>query len=194
MQSIVLASGSPYRKRLLQRLELAFECVAPGVDEAPLPGETPEAMVLRLSEAKACAVAERMPEALVIASDQTGAIDGRLLGKPGSVERACAQLHSIAGREVRFLTGLCVLDARSGRRASSVETCTVQLRELDRATIRDYVQREQPLDCAGSFKVEGLGIALFRSIRLEDPTALEGLPLIRLVEFLHDFGVEVLGR
>ena len=192
MQRIVLASGSPYRKRLLQRLALDFVCISPDIDETPTSGETPEALVLRLSEAKARAVALLAPDALVIASDQVGATDGRLLGKPGTSERAEQQLRSISGRAVRFLTGLCVLDARSGRTASGVETCTVHLRELSDAAIRDYVRREQPLDCAGSFKVEGLGIALFRSLELDDPSVLEGLPLIRLVDFLGQFGVPVL--
>lgn len=194
MQRIVLASGSPYRKRLLQRLGLDFVCIPPDVDETPASGETPEALVLRLSEAKARAVARLAPDALVIASDQVGATDGRLLGKPGTSERAEQQLQGISGRAVRFLTGLCVLDARSGRALSGVETCTVHLRELSDAAIRDYVRREQPLDCAGSFKVEGLGIALFRSLELDDPSVLEGLPLIRLVDFLGEFGVPVLRR
>ena len=194
MKRLVLASGSPYRKRLLQRLDLAFECIAPEVDESPLPGEGPEAMVLRLSEAKARSLAARFPDALIIGSDQAGAIDGRILGKPGSVERACEQLQAISGREVRFLTGLCVLEASTGRSLSSVETCIVRLRELGAAAIRDYVHRELPLDCAGSFKAEGLGVALFRSVHLEDPAVLEGLPLIRLVQFLEEFGVPVLAR
>ncbi len=192
MQRIVLASGSPYRKRLLQRLGLDFACISPDIDETPASGEPPETLVLRLSEAKARAVALRAPDALVIASDQVGATDGRLLGKPGTVERAQQQLRGISGREVRFLTGLCVLDAPSGRALTGVETCTVHLRELSDTAIRDYVRREQPLDCAGSFKVEGLGIALFRSLELDDPTVLEGLPLIRLVEFLEHFGLHVL--
>lgn len=192
MQRIVLASGSPYRKRLLQRLGLDFVCISPDIDETPASGEPPETLVLRLSEAKARAVALRAPDALVIASDQVGAADGRLLGKPGTEERARQQLRDIAGREVRFLTGICVLDAPSQRTLTGVETCTVHLRELSDGAIRDYVRREQPLDCAGSFKVEGLGIALFRSLELDDPTALEGLPLIRLVEFLGHFGVSVL--
>jgi septum formation protein len=194
MPRIILASGSPYRKRLLQRLDLAFECLSPGVDETPLPGEGPEALVRRLSEAKARSLAKRCPDALIIGSDQAGALDGSLLGKPGTVGAACDQLRAMSGREAEFLTGLCVLDAASGQTLSSVERCTVQFRELSDAAIQGYVRRENPIDCAGSFKVEGLGIALFRSVRLEDPTALEGLPLIRLVHFLERFGVDVLAR
>jgi len=194
MPRLVLASGSPYRKRLLARLDLPFECVASAIDETRLPGESPETMVRRLSEAKAHALAQCFPEALIIGSDQAGTVDGRILGKPGSIERACEQLRSVSGRELSFLTGLCVLDTASGRSRSSVESCVVRLKVLSDASIRDYVERERPLDCAGSFRIEGLGVALFRSVSLDDPAVLEGLPLIRLVEFLEHFGVSVLAR
>lgn len=193
MPELILASSSPYRRALLGRLGLEFRAIAPGVDETPLPGEPPEATVRRLSVAKAEAVAAQAGTGLVVASDQVGVLDGRLLTKPGSVEGACAQLGAAAGREVEFLTGLCVLDAASGRRLVAVERCTATFRPLSEAAIRDYVARERPLDCAGSFKIEGLGIALFRSLELRDPTALEGLPLIRLTAFLQELGVEVLG-
>ncbi len=192
MTALILASGSAHRKRLLQRLGLEFHCVTPAIDETPHPGETGKELVLRLSREKARAVAARHPGALVIASDQVGSNDGRILGKPGTVERACEQLLSISSREVQFLTGLCVLGTASGRELTSVESCTVHLRRLDVAAVRDYVQREQPLDCAGSFKIEGLGIALFESVRLDDPTVLEGLPLIRVVDFLDRMGMPVL--
>lgn len=194
MPALILASASVYRKRLLERLGLAFACETPAIDESPRPGESARELVLRLSRAKARAVADRHPDALIIASDQVGDSAGRILGKPGTVERACEQLLSIAGREVRFLTGLCVLDAASGRELAGVETCTVRLRALDAAAVHDYVARELPLDCAGSFRVEGLGIALFESVRLDDPTVLEGLPLIRVVEFLGRMGMPVLAR
>lgn len=194
MPALILASASVYRKRLLERLGLAFACETPDIDESPLPGEPAQELVLRLSRAKARAIAARRPDTLIIASDQVGDSEGRILGKPGTVERACEQLRSIAGREVRFLTGLCVLDAASGRELAAVETCTVRLRALDAAAVHDYVTRELPLDCAGSFRIEGLGIALFESVQLDDPTVLEGLPLIRVVEFLGRMGMPVLAQ
>lgn len=194
MPMLILASCSVYRKRLLERLGLEFHCVAPTIDEMPHPNESAHELVLRLSREKARAVAAHHHKALVIASDQVGSSAGRILGKPGTEQRAREQLLSISAREVQFLTGLCVLDAASGHELTVVETCTVRLRELDEVTIRDYIRREQPLDCAGSFKIEGLGIALFEWVRLEDPTALEGLPLIRLTEFLGRMGFPVLGQ
>ncbi len=194
MPALILASASVYRKRLLERLGLAFACETPDIDESPLPGEPAQELVLRLSRAKARAIAARRPDTLIIASDQVGDSEGRILGKPGTVERACEQLRSIAGREVRFLTGLCVLDAASGRELAAVETCTVRLRALDAAAVHDYVARELPLDCAGSFRIEGLGIALFESVQLDDPTVLEGLPLIRVVEVLGRMGMPVLAQ
>lgn len=194
MPALILASASVYRTRLLERLGLAFACETPDIDESPLPGEPAQELVLRLSRAKARAIAARRPDTLIIASDQVGDSEGRILGKPGTVERACEQLRSIAGREVRFLTGLCVLDAASGRELAAVETCTVHLRALDATAVHDYVARELPLDCAGSFRIEGLGIALFESVQLDDPTVLEGLPLIRVVEFLGRMGMPVLAQ
>lgn len=194
MPAIVLASGSRYRAALLARLGLAFQAIAPDIDESALPGEDAEALVTRLSLAKARAAAARAPGALVIGSDQVGELDGHFLSKPGTEYAAIAQLGRAAGRSVRFLTGLCVLDAASGRHAGATVQCTVRFRPLREAQIRDYVRREHPLDCAGSFKVEGLGIALFEKLELDDPTALEGLPLIRLTDLLAGFGVPVLGH
>jgi septum formation protein len=190
---LVLASTSPYRARLLARLGMPFATDAPGVDETRLPGESPEGMVLRLSETKASVVAACQPGAIVIASDQTGVLGDTVLSKPLTRAAACGQLRAASGREVVFLTGLCVVDTRSGIRRAGVERCTVRFRRLGEAEIEDYVAREQPLDCAGSFKVEGLGIALFRGLELGDPTALEGLPLIRLCEYLAELGAPVLG-
>ena len=192
MRTLVLASSSPYRSALLRRLGLHFDTWQPDIDESPLPGEGGEALVLRLSLKKAEMAAPLFPDALVIGSDQVGILDGVMLNKPGSTEQACCQLRAASGREVRFLTGLSLLDTASGQSRSSVETCTVEFRELTDKAILDYVTREQPLDCAGSFKVEGLGISLFRRLTIEDPTALEGLPLIRLTEFLGLFGLPVL--
>ena len=192
MKTLVLASSSPYRSALLRRLGLDFDICQPDIDESPLPGEGGEALVRRLSLKKAEVGAQIFPNALVIGSDQIGMLDGLMLNKPGSIEHACRQLRAASGREVRFLTGLSVIDTASGQSRSSVETCTVEFRELSDRAILDYVTREQPLDCAGSFKVEGLGIALFHKLAIEDPTALEGLPLIRLTEFLGLFGLPVL--
>jgi MAF protein len=194
MRSLVLASASRYRQQLLARLGLEFHVDPADVDESPLPGETPAALVVRLARAKALAVAARHPQAIVVASDQAGALGGRLLNKPGSTEAAVEQLQAASGRAVEFLTALCVIDTSSGRRRESVETSRVHFRALGDRAIRNYVSREQPLDCAGSFKVEGLGIALFSTLELQDPTALEGLPLIRLTEFLGDLGLPVLDR
>lgn len=192
MPDIVLASASAYRALLLGRLGLPFETIAANVDESRLAGESVEAMVARLSVLKARTVAMSRPDALIIASDQAGVEGDRLLGKPGSIEAAISQLRSVSGREVRFLTGLCLLDSASGKQLVAVEPCSVRFRTLSETSIRDYIEREQPLDCAGSFKVEGLGIALFERLRLDDPTTLEGLPLIRLTGFLAQMGVDVL--
>lgn len=192
MKTLVLASSSPYRTALLGRLGLPFRSFNPAVDESSVPGESPEELVRRLSHAKAAAARSAFPDALVIGSDQVGVVDGQFLNKPGSVEGACRQLKATSGREVLFLTGLCVLDTATGRSETSVDICTVRFRELSDAEIADYVHRERPIDCAGSFKVEGLGIALFREISLDDPTALEGLPLIRLTTALKAFGLPVL--
>lgn len=192
MRTLVLASSSPYRSALLRRLGLNFDTWQPDIDESPLPGEGGEALVRRLSLKKAEAAAPLFPDALIIGSDQVGMLEGMMLNKPGSIEEACRQLRAASGRKVRFLTGLSVMDSASGQSRSSVESCTVEFRELSERSILDYVAREQPLDCAGSFKVEGLGIALFRRLAIEDPTALEGLPLIRLTEFLALFGLPVL--
>jgi septum formation protein len=181
---LVLASTSRYRQALLARLALPFVAVAPDCDETPHPGEIPDDMVRRLAEAKARSVAQSCPGTLIIGSDQVGACDGRLLTKPGNHERAVAQLRSLRGRSVRFVTGLCVLNADSGRCHVAVERFDVALRRLSHAEIEAYVAKDQPFDCAGAFKAEGLGIALFASLSGADPTALVGLPLIRLTEFL----------
>jgi len=191
MPSLVLGSTSPFRRALLERLGLPFVTVSPRIDETPLPGESPEALVTRLAEAKARAVAPRYSQALIIGSDQVAVIDGQILGKPGNRERALAQLRRASGREVRFLTGLCLLNAASGRAQVVCEPFHVHFRELDDARIGRYLDAEQPFNCAGSFKSEGLGIALFRRLEGEDPNALIGLPLIRLVDMLAAEGMVV---
>lgn len=193
MRKLVLASGSPYRRALLQRLGLDFETANPEVDERPLPGESPGAMVLRLAEAKARTLAPRHPDALIIGSDQCAVTeDGDILGKPGDADRAAEQLRRASGRSVRFLTGLCLLDTAGGTVQLDVVPFTVHFRSLSEAQIHRYLERERPYDCAGSFRSEGLGIALFRRLEGDDPNALIGLPLIRLVDMLEAAGMPVL--
>jgi septum formation protein len=189
---LVLASTSPFRRELLARLGLSFETTAPDVDERPLPGESAEHLVRRLAEAKALAVAAAYPDALIIGSDQVASIDGLLLGKPGNRERAIAQLEQAAGRAVVFHTGLCLLRASDGHAQVVCEPFKVHFRPLTRAQIEVYVDRERPFNCAGSFKSEGLGIALFAGLEGEDPNALIGLPLIRLIDLLAQAGIDVL--
>lgn len=188
---LILASTSRYRKALLEKLALPFECAAPEVDESPLPGESAEAMVARLALAKASAIADRFDQGLIIGSDQVCVCDGQILGKPGTVEKAVAQLMAAQGRSVTFHTGLCVLDAASGRAEQLVEPFTVHFRTLNEAALRRYVEAELPLDCAGSFKCEGMGIVLFKGLEGRDPNALIGLPLIGLIELLarHDLAL-----
>lgn len=186
---LVLASTSPYRQQLLERLGLPFRVQAPLVDEAPLPGEGPAELVARLALAKAGAVAATAPGALVIGSDQVAVLDGVVMGKPGGHEGARAQLERASGRTVEFLTGLALV--RGDWQRVAVVPFRVRFRELEGERIRRYLERERPYDCAGSFKSEGLGIALFRGMEGEDPTALVGLPLIRLVSLLEEAGVVV---
>ncbi|MFB3240199.1 nucleoside triphosphate pyrophosphatase [Aeromonas salmonicida] len=186
---LILASTSRYRKTLLEKLGLPFECAAPEVDESPLPGESAEALVARLALAKASAIADQFDQGLIIGSDQVCVCDGRILGKPGTVEKAVAQLMAARGRSITFYTGLCVLDAASGKAEQLVEPFTVHFRTLDETAIRRYVAAEMPLDCAGSFKCEGMGIVLFKGLEGRDPNALIGLPLIGLIELLERHGL-----
>lgn len=190
---LVLASTSRYRRELLARLTPDFRCVAPGTDEAPLPDENPAALADRLALAKAQAAAGKNPGAVVIGSDQTADLDSRLLGKPHTVENAHSQLAACSGHMVTFHTGLCAIDTRRSphRILAAHDTTRVHFRLLDADTIARYVERERPLDCAGSFKCEGLGIALFERIESEDPTALIGLPLIALCKLLRELEIEV---
>jgi septum formation protein len=189
---LALASTSRYRRTLLERLGLPFECADPKVDETPLAGETPADTARRLAEAKARAVAARFPGALVIGADQVASCDGDRLDKPGSHDKAVRQLLAVSGREARFDTALALLDAGSGALQARVVTVTARFRTLRRAQIEDYLRREQPYDCAGSAKAEGLGIALLARIDSDDPTALIGLPLIALTEMLERAGMPVL--
>ncbi|NCA69241.1 MAG: septum formation inhibitor Maf [Sphingobacteriia bacterium] len=187
--TLVLASTSPYRRALLERLGLTFQTAAPAIDERPGPGEDPHDLVRRLAEAKARAVAPAHPHAWIIGSDQVACHDGAILGKPGERARAIAQLEQVSGQSVLFLTGLCLLHAASGQAETLVEPFRVHFKTLTRAQIEAYIDREQPLDCAGSFKSEGLGIALFRRLEGDDPSALIGLPLIRLIDLLDARGI-----
>ncbi|MDQ3288946.1 MAG: Maf family nucleotide pyrophosphatase [Pseudomonadota bacterium] len=187
---LILASTSIYRRELLSRLRLPFSCQRPGTDEAALPGETPVALVERLALEKATAVARLHPGAWILGSDQVAELDGIALGKPGDPVRAMAQLQSMSGRTVEFRTGVCLLGG-NGCRWQAVDTTTVEFRQLSVGEISRYLAAEQPWDCAGSFKVEGLGIGLFEAVRSEDPTALIGLPLIATARLLRHAGFEV---
>ncbi len=187
---LILASTSPYRRELLGRLGLAFTTARPEIDETPLPGESPRILAVRLARAKAEAVlsrAETPADAWSIGSDQVAELDGRPLGKPGTARNAIAQLASMSGRSVRFFTALC-LAGSAGRRFETLDITTVRFRVLAEDEIARYVSKEQPLDCAGSFKSEGLGIALFESIENSDPTALIGLPMISTARLLREAG------
>jgi septum formation protein len=185
---LILASTSPYRRELLERLGLPFAVEAPDVDEAHLAGEPATERALRLAAAKAEAVALRHPGAVVIGSDQVAAAGGLILDKPGTVERACQQLRHLAGSQARFHTACAVRWHDTGFSVNHLDTVTVAVRDLTAEEIAAYVAREQPLNCAGSFKSEGLGIALFSRIESEDPTALVGLPLIWLAGALRQAG------
>lgn len=194
MSRLILASSSRYRAALLERLGLPFTAASPDVDESRRPGERPDALVRRLSRAKAEAAAAGLDgPALVIGSDQVAVLGDAVLGKPGTEARARAQLAALSGERVRFLTGLCLLSAPGGDAQETVVDTEVWFRRLERAEIADYVARERPLDCAGAFKSEALGIALFEAIRSDDPTALIGLPLIALCAMLREAGMPVLG-
>jgi septum formation protein len=191
-RQLVLASTSPFRRELLAKLALPFETADPSIDETSLENETPEELVTRLAHAKAKAVAGHFEDALIIGSDQVAVIDGQILGKPGNHDRATQQLKAAAGRLVTFYTGLCVLDTATGRSEALCEPFSVHFRQLTDRQIDHYLIKEEPYNCAGSFKSEGLGIALFRKLEGDDPNTLVGLPLIRLVELLEKSGIEVL--
>lgn len=186
---IVLASTSPFRRELLARLGLPFLTASPDVDETPLPGEAPEATAMRLSESKARAVAARHPEALIIGSDQVACLEGRVFGKPGSHDNAVRQLQTMRGRSVNFFTGLCLLNARTGLARLRGVSTLVTFRDLSDDEIERYLRKEQPYNCAGSAKSEGLGIALIARMAGEDPNALIGLPLIALCDLFREEGI-----
>ncbi|MBX3606804.1 MAG: septum formation protein Maf [Piscinibacter sp.] len=189
---LILASTSRYRRELLERLRLPFETIAPAVDEAPLPGESPARLAERLARAKAAAVAAIHRDAVVIGSDQVADLDGVPIGKPGTHERAVAQLRSMRGRAVVFHTAVSVQHADSGFERNVRVPVTVRVRSLRDDEIEHYLRAEQPYDCAGSAKAETLGIALLDAIESDDPTALVGLPLIRTSAMLREAGIDPL--
>lgn len=189
--TLVLASTSPYRKVLLERLGIPFETQAPDVDESALPGEQPLQLVERLALAKAQAVSTQMPAAVVIGSDQLAAFDNQFIGKPGSMENARRQLASFSGSQVLYLTSFAVVDSEGRRSVLETVETIVNFRKLTAEEIDRYLELDEPLDCAGSFKSERAGISLFESIQTDDPTALVGLPLIRLCAALRKFGFKL---
>ena len=189
---LILGSSSRYRQELLSRLRLAFEVLSPAVDETPLPGEPPADLALRLALAKARAVAALRPDAVVIGSDQVADLDGEAIGKPGTHERAVAQLQRMSGRRVVFQTAVAVVRPATGYERVLLAPVRVLFRQLGADEIEHYLRLEQPYDCAGSAKCETLGIALLASIDSDDPTALVGLPLIRTAELLRGAGIDPL--
>lgn len=194
MRQLVLASTSSYRKALLSKLQLPFASAAPGVDETPLADEPATALVMRLAAAKAQALAPHYCDHLIIGSDQVCVLAGKICGKPHNEANARAQLRAASGNRVVFYTGLALFDSRDGALQVLCEPFSVDFRTLSDDEIAEYVRKEQPLDCAGSFKSEGLGIALFESLSGRDPNTLVGLPLIALAELLRKAGVNPLSR
>lgn len=191
-QNLILASSSVYRRELLQRLQLPFSCISPEVDETPLAGELPQETALRLAEVKACKVAEAHPDALIIGCDQVATLDNQQLGKPLHHDKAVKQLSMMRGREVVFHSALCLYNAATRNIQAEVVPYVVKFRNLSDDQIERYLRKEQPYHCAGSAKSEGLGIALIESMTGEDPNALIGLPLIRLVSMLQRENVDVI--
>jgi septum formation protein len=189
---LILASTSRYRHELLSRLGLPFQAIPPEVDESSLPGEAPQALAVRLARAKAEVVALLHPQAVVIGSDQVAELDGQAIGKPGGHEAALGQLRRMSGRTVRFHTALTVLRAATAFAADDLATVEVTFRSLGDDEIQAYLHAEQPYDCAGSAKCEGLGIVLLERIGSDDPTALIGLPLIRVARWLRAAGLDPL--
>ncbi|WIO75471.1 nucleoside triphosphate pyrophosphatase [Porticoccaceae bacterium LTM1] len=190
MTTLVLASSSPYRKSLLDRLSIPYTCQSPEIDESPKRNETPLELVRRLSREKAAALQATHPNHLIIGSDQVAELNGQIITKPGCFENARLQLKEQSGNSVRFHTGLCVLNSSNGESETDVVTTTASFRTLSDSEIERYLYKEEPFDCAGSFKCEQLGISLLESMLGPDPTALIGLPLIRLCEMLRNQGIQ----
>lgn len=188
---LVLASTSRYRQELLARLGIPFETTAPNVDESPAAGEMPQALALRLACAKAQAAQAAFPDALIIGCDQVAAVGATLLNKPGTHARAVEQLKLMSGKQIAFFTALCLLNARTLQRQTAIVPVTVHMRELSTGQIERYLQAERPYDCAGSARIEGLGITLVARLDGDDPNALIGLPLIKLCDMLRNEGVDL---
>lgn len=189
---LLLGSSSKYRKQLLNRLGVAFSTASPDIDETQKPDESPQTLVTRLAEQKARALQTTHPKHLIIGSDQVACVNGEILGKPGTAERATEQLARLSGNTVQFFTGLVLLNSASNQLQIDMDTTDVEFRKLSSEEIAAYVKKEQPLDCAGSFKSEGLGVALFERIRTDDPAALIGLPLVKLCAMLRNEGLNPL--
>lgn len=189
---LVLGSTSPFRKALLEKLHINFECDSPDIDETPLENEQVEEMVVRLAIAKAQVISARHPDALIIGSDQSAVLNGEKLSKPGNFENAFKQLTRASGQKITFQTGLCLLNSTTGNIQSCCVPYTVVFKELTPTMIENYLHKEEPYNCAGSFKSEALGIALFERFEGSDPNSLIGLPLIQLVNFLENEGFSIL--
>lgn len=194
MKQLVLGSTSPFRKEILAKLNIPFVCAKPNVDESALNNESPAALVERLAIEKAKAVAGEFPDALIIGSDQVAICDGEILGKPHNFENAVKQLKKFSNKTVVFYTGLCVYDSGLDYTTALIEPFLVHFNELSLSDIENYLHAEQPYNCAGSFKSEGLGICLFKKLEGDDPNSLIGLPLIKLVELLKQHDVDVLAE
>lgn len=192
MQPLILASSSPYRRELLERLQLPFSVLSPNIDETPLTAERPEQTALRLAQAKARKIADTHPDALIIGCDQVATLDGLQLGKPLTHDNAVRQLTLMRGRSVIFYSALCLYNAANQQMQADVVPYTVTFRDLSDAQIENYLHKEQPYQCAGSAKSEGLGIAIIAAMQGEDPNALIGLPLIRLIDMLNNQGVAII--
>lgn len=192
MPRIILASSSTYRRQLLDKLQLDYQCISPEIDETAHPDESAKALAKRLAKEKAHKIACNITEGLVIGSDQAASLGEQILGKPETKKKAIEQLLSCSGQTVTFWTGLTLVNAKTKHTQSKVIPYTVQFRELTRQQVENYIDKEMPLDCAGSFKCEGLGITLFKKLSGSDPNSLIGLPLIELVTMLNKEGVELI--
>lgn len=192
MLPLILASSSVYRRALLDKLQLEYQCHSPDIDETPLPNESALSLVERLAIAKARAIAKHYPAHIIIGSDQAAICKDSILGKPGNCENAFQQLLNASGEKVTFLTGLCVINTYTGQELSLVEPFHVHFRKLTPSMIKNYLDKDQPWDCAGSFKSEGLGISLFEKLEGDDPNSLIGLPLIQLIRCLDKMEQPVL--
>jgi MAF protein len=194
MKTLVLGSTSPFRKTILDKLNLPFQCAKPNIDETEKNDECPQVLVERLAIEKAKAVRDEYPNALIIGSDQVAVCEDEILGKPHNFDNAVVQLSKFSGKSITFYTGLCVYDSEKEKTISLVEPFTVHFNQLSQKEIANYLNAEQPYNCAGSFKSEGLGICLFSKLEGDDPNTLIGLPLIKLVGLLKQHGIDVLAE